>query len=332
VQEGGGATNGSPEAMPPKPKQKLTPAEEEDVQEISASTASTSNQVAASAAELEVVEKLEAAPEAEQAELEQASSSSSLYEGEGDLYTTSGPRKDAPESSLIEAVAVSDPTNPPQPLLEPVENSSNERGGKRPPRWASIGGRKAIRRSLGVSESELGLFKHFMSSAHGINSLLNLEHIRAYDQLDDDRYRVYCGSFKLLSWLVEPVLDLQISVGNNSVTLKTRSCEIQGDDKVREQNKKFRAAYQYKIVWETDPKGVGYIQTSGDLEMQLQIYTFPFTRLPLSAVEAPGNRLMKALLGYLLPAFMNSLVEDFHAWREDEEKVTETVASNEARA
>jgi len=52
--------------------------------------------------------------------------------------------------------------------------------------------------------------------------------------------------------------------------------------------------------------------------MNLQIYTFPFTRLPLSAVEAPGNKLMQALLRYLLPAFLDSLIADFSEWRDEE--------------
>uniref|UniRef100_A0A7S0H4S7 Uncharacterized protein n=2 Tax=Amorphochlora amoebiformis TaxID=1561963 RepID=A0A7S0H4S7_9EUKA len=49
--------------------------------------------------------------------------------------------------------------------------------------------------------------------------------------------------------------------------------------------------------------------------MKLQVYTFPFTRLPLSAVQAPGNKLMQALMRYLLPAFMDSLLSDFEMYK-----------------
>jgi len=184
-------------------------------------------------------------------------------------------------------------------------------------RWATVGAKKSIRRFLG-DPSELERLPEFMASEHGINSLLNLEHIRAYDQLSDRRYRVYCGSLKLLSWYVEPVLDLEVRFENGSCILETRSCEIQGKSpKVREQNRRFKAWYRYRINWGIDDSagGKAFLQTGGELEIQLQIYTFPFTKLPLSAVQAPGNKLMQALLRYLLPAFLDSLLEDFTTWR-----------------
>jgi len=190
-------------------------------------------------------------------------------------------------------------------------------------RWAEIGAKKTIRRVLRDS-SELELLPGFLASEKGIHSLLNLEHIRAFDQLDKTRYRVYCGSFKLLSWYVEPVLDLEVILNNGSCILETRSCEIQGrSEKVREQNSRFKANYRYRIDWGEDySSGKGstpFIQTGGDLQMQLQIYTFPFTKLPLSAVQGPGNKLMQALLRYLLPAFLDSFLEDFADWKMNEQ-------------
>mmetsp|Transcript_17242 Transcript_17242/g.25864 ORF Transcript_17242/g.25864 Transcript_17242/m.25864 type:complete len:402 (+) Transcript_17242:103-1308(+) len=187
-------------------------------------------------------------------------------------------------------------------------------------RWANIGARKSIQRSLGASE-DLALFQEFISSPEGINSLLNLEHIRAYDQIGENRYKVYCGSFKLLSWYVEPVLDLQVKCKDGSCVLETKSCTIEGDSpSVAVQNDRFRAAYQYSINWDEEINSQGekvaYIRTRGELDMQLQIYSFPFTRLPTSAVEAPGNKLMQALLKYLLPAFLDALLTDFHSWKE----------------
>eukprot|EP00466_Bigelowiella_natans_P014467 jgi/Bigna1/67246/fgenesh1_pg.3_\ len=223
-------------------------------------------------------------------------------------------------------------------------------------RWAEIGAKKTIRRVLRDS-SELELLPGFLASEKGIHSLLNLEHIRAFDQLDKTRYRVYCGSFKLLSWYVEPVLDLEKRgrvrskaarkstehaernrehLSQNLTTKRDNSrnndgseytddfvCRSFGRKQVREQNSRFKANYRYRIDWGEDySSGKGstpFIQTGGDLQMQLQIYTFPFTKLPLSAVQGPGNKLMQALLRYLLPAFLDSFLEDFADWKMNEQ-------------
>mmetsp|Transcript_21369 Transcript_21369/g.52343 ORF Transcript_21369/g.52343 Transcript_21369/m.52343 type:complete len:388 (+) Transcript_21369:224-1387(+) len=206
------------------------------------------------------------------------------------------------------------------PQQVPAEPEAGNGARQSTTRWAEIGARKSIRRTLN-DENDLKLFQKFMSSAQGVNSLLNLEHIRAYDQLDEGRYRVYCGSFKLLSWYVEPVLDLEITLNEGSCILRTRSCEIQGQSqKVRDQNRRFKARYEYKLEWGSEGENTAYLQTSGDLEMMLQIYTFPFTTLPTSAVQIPGNKLMQALLRYLLPAFLDSLLVDFASWKESQQE------------
>jgi len=47
--------------------------------------------------------------------------------------------------------------------------------------------------------------------------------------------------------------------------------------------------------------------TSMSLWRTLEVYTKPFSMLPLSAVEKPGNLLMQGLLG-------EQLLREYHSW------------------
>nr|TKW21769.1 hypothetical protein SEVIR_4G143100v2 [Setaria viridis] len=44
------------------------------------------------------------------------------------------------------------------------------------------------------------------------------------------------------------------------------------------------------------------------------VYTKPFSMLPLSAVEKPGNLLMQGLLDKLVPMLGEQLLRDYHSW------------------
>ncbi|KAG6472455.1 hypothetical protein ZIOFF_069919 [Zingiber officinale] len=50
----------------------------------------------------------------------------------------------------------------------------------------------------------------------------------------------------------------------------------------------------------------------------LQVYTKPFSLLPLSAVEKPGNLVMQGLLDRLVPLLAEKLHSDYCAWVEQQ--------------
>ncbi|WMV43019.1 hypothetical protein MTR67_036404 [Solanum verrucosum] len=45
-----------------------------------------------------------------------------------------------------------------------------------------------------------------------------------------------------------------------------------------------------------------------------EIYTMPFTMLPTSAVESPGNIMMQALVDRLVPLLLQQLLQDYDNW------------------
>ncbi|CAN6195115.1 unnamed protein product [Urochloa humidicola] len=51
-----------------------------------------------------------------------------------------------------------------------------------------------------------------------------------------------------------------------------------------------------------------------NLEVTLEVYTEPFSMLPLSAVEKPGNLLMQGLLDRLVPILGEQLLRDYYSW------------------
>ncbi|XP_044463779.1 uncharacterized protein LOC123194574 isoform X2 [Mangifera indica] len=61
------------------------------------------------------------------------------------------------------------------------------------------------------------------------------------------------------------------------------------------------------------------IPTDEDCTVRLlscKIYTQPFTLLPVSAVEGPGNLMMQALLDRLVPVLLQQLLQDYIEWLE----------------
>ncbi|KAJ7539381.1 hypothetical protein O6H91_11G090100 [Diphasiastrum complanatum] len=56
------------------------------------------------------------------------------------------------------------------------------------------------------------------------------------------------------------------------------------------------------------------VELNVSLEVSIRIYTLPFTLLPISAVEAPGNVIMQALLDRLVPLFLDQLFDDYKRW------------------
>jgi hypothetical protein len=57
----------------------------------------------------------------------------------------------------------------------------------------------------------------------------------------------------------------------------------------------------------------GSILHSVDI-FSLQVYTLPFSLLPSSVVERPGNIIMQTLLDRLVPVFLEQLLEDYKNW------------------
>ncbi|CAI7757423.1 unnamed protein product, partial [Closterium sp. NIES-54] len=72
------------------------------------------------------------------------------------------------------------------------------------------------------------------------------------------------------------------------------------------------------MTWQPCQQVEGHVvlSMSSEIRVSLEVYTLPFTLLPLSAVEKPGNKMLSALLSQLCPAFLNDVAADLAQWHE----------------
>jgi hypothetical protein len=57
-----------------------------------------------------------------------------------------------------------------------------------------------------------------------------------------------------------------------------------------------------------------FLEVDVRLNVTLEISTRPFTMLPVSAVEAPGNLVMQTLVDTLVPLLLQQLLKDYDEW------------------
>ncbi|CAA0814938.1 Protein of unknown function (DUF1997 [Striga hermonthica] len=190
----------------------------------------------------------------------------------------------------------------------------SERGGKK----ANLGARKKERIKLPnygdrVGENENYHISKFFSHPSGIESILNTSALQSYQFLDSNLYRCVLPQIKFLSFRVSPVLDLQVIPTNEDCVVEMLSCKFEGSKFMERQNEKFSAFMRNHIKWES----VGaeqYLDVDVKLNLILEIYTRPFTLMPISAVEGPGNKMMQTLVDQLVPLLIKQLLQDYEEW------------------
>lgn len=67
------------------------------------------------------------------------------------------------------------------------------------------------------------------------------------------------------------------------------------------------------MTWNTNDSE-SFLEVEVKLKLSLEIYTRPFSLLPISAVERPGNLMMQALLDRLVPLLLQQLLQDYDRW------------------
>ncbi|XP_047340965.1 uncharacterized protein LOC124944685 [Impatiens glandulifera] len=91
------------------------------------------------------------------------------------------------------------------------------------------------------------------------------------------------------------------------------SCKFEGSKTMERQNERFSASLINHITWDTNDSGE-FLDVDVKLNLSLEIHTLPFTMLPVSAVEGPGNLMMQALLDRLVPLLLRQLLQDYDKW------------------
>lgn len=158
----------------------------------------------------------------------------------------------------------------------------------------------------------------FLQQPAGTQSMLNTKALQRYEYVGDDVYRCYLPKVTLLNFEVAPIVDLLVAASDVDCRVEMRQCTFSGSEVVEDQNERFSASLKNHLTWHDTPEGDQLLRLETELIVQLEVYTVPFTMLPLSAVEVPGNAIMQAMLDRLIPVFLDYLFVDYKRWVDEE--------------
>lgn len=157
----------------------------------------------------------------------------------------------------------------------------------------------------------------FLRHPAGVESLLNTRALQSFAPVESDpagTFRCTLHPMGFLGFQVAPVLDLRVTPTRHDCTVEILSCRFEGSDSIEQQNELFSAVMTNRITWGDNGDREPCLDIDVNLEVTLEVYTKPFSLLPLSAVEKPGNLLMQGLLDRLVPMLGEQLLRDYHSW------------------
>ncbi|XP_017416135.1 uncharacterized protein LOC108326999 isoform X2 [Vigna angularis] len=153
----------------------------------------------------------------------------------------------------------------------------------------------------------------FLSHPSGIAAVLNTKALESFQSLDANTYRCELPKLQFLNFEAAPLLDLRVTSTDEDCLVEMLSCKFEGSEVVKEQNRHFSAFMVNHMKW----GGAGaesYLEVDVKLNLTLEIYTQPFTMMPTSAIEGPGNIMMQALVDKLVPLLLQQMLQDYDAW------------------
>lgn len=153
----------------------------------------------------------------------------------------------------------------------------------------------------------------FLRNPSAIQALLNANALKSFQSLGTDTYRCTLQRLQLLSFEAAPVLDLRVTPTNEDCTVEMLSCKFEGSEIVEQQNSHFSAFMRNHMTWDTKDSE-SFLEVDVMLNLTLEIYTRPFTMMPVLAVEHPGNLMLQALLDRLVPLLLQQLLKDYGKW------------------
>lgn len=164
----------------------------------------------------------------------------------------------------------------------------------------------------GVSGGAVG---EFLRHPDGVESLLNTGALESFAPAGSGPGTFTCAlrPVGFLGFEVAPVLELRVAPTDTDCTIEMLSCRFEGSESVEQQNDLFSAFMSNHITW-SDSGEEHCLDIDVNLEVTLEVYTKPFSMLPLSAVEKPGNLLMQGLLDRLVPMLGEQLLRDYNSW------------------
>ncbi|KAI7739064.1 hypothetical protein M8C21_005223 [Ambrosia artemisiifolia] len=209
-----------------------------------------------------------------------------------------------------------------------VFNCSNEKFTESKVKKAKLSARKQERvkiPSYSIIDGEgekLYPIKEFLSHPSGTEALLNKDVLQSVEQLDATTYRCTLPPLNLLNFEVCPVIDLRVTPTDEDCMVEMLSCKFEGSEIMQRQNQHFSAEMSNYITWCTTTSEP-YLDVDVNLDITLEIYTRPFSLLPTSTVEAPGNLMMQALVDRLVPLLLQQLIKDYEKWVKQNPLITQ---------
>ncbi|WOL19800.1 hypothetical protein Cni_G28602 [Canna indica] len=158
----------------------------------------------------------------------------------------------------------------------------------------------------------------FLSHPTGVEALLNTRTLQGFEPLDSNTYRCTLHKIQFLKFEVAPVIDLRVTPTDEDCTVEMLSCRFEGSKVLEQQNQFFSAFMRNHIKWDADSPEPSLV-VDVDLKLTLEVYTKPFSMLPLSAVEKPGNLVMQGLLDRLVPLLAEQLLSDYCSWVQEQQ-------------
>lgn len=158
-------------------------------------------------------------------------------------------------------------------------------------------------------------FSEFLKHPSGMEAVINAKALQSYQLVDDDEntYRCTLPTIQLMSFEVSPVLVLRVIPTQEDCTVELLSCKLEGSELLESQSERFSAIMTNCMTWNMeDPEP--FLEVDVSLKVTLEISTRPFTMLPVSAVEAPGNLVMQTLVDTLVPLLLQQLLKDYDEW------------------
>ncbi|XP_024636193.1 uncharacterized protein [Medicago truncatula] len=153
----------------------------------------------------------------------------------------------------------------------------------------------------------------FLSQPSGIAAVLNTKVLQSFQSLDANTYRCELPKLKLLKFEVSPFIDLRVTSTDEDCLVEMISCKFEGSEIVEELNDHFSAFMVNHMTW-SDADIESFLEVDVKLNLTLEIYTRPFTVMPISAVEGPGNIMMQALVDKLVPLLLQQMVQGYDEW------------------
>lgn len=204
-------------------------------------------------------------------------------------------------------------------IIQVIKNDSTKSNVKR----ALLSAKKKERIKLPsydvVRNGKLCHISEFLNHPTGVEAMLNVNALENYVSIDANTYRCKISSMQLLNFEVAPVLDLQVSPTSEGCTVELLSCKFEGSEIVESQNKYFSASMKNFITWD-EIGSESFLDIDVKLNISLEIYNRPFSLLPVSAVEGPGNLVVQALLDRFVPLLLQQLLSDYDTWVQKQQR------------